>query len=76
MSVDPDLLFVLGVVLAVLSLPVLLASWTHGDPLRRGGFLFITAAGLILAASLMRPGEYTVAKAHHLIGSAVSSVLN
>ncbi len=75
MGVDPNLLFLLGVVFTVLSLPVLLAAWTHGESPRRGALMVLLAAGLITSAVVMRPGAYTIATAPQVLGEVVRGAI-
>jgi formate-dependent nitrite reductase membrane component NrfD len=55
---DTDLVLTLGIVLLVLTLPSLLASWVEGRAPRVGAIMLISALAMIVAAVLYRPGGY------------------
>jgi formate-dependent nitrite reductase membrane component NrfD len=55
---DTDLVLTLGIVLLVLTLPSLLASWVEGRAPRVGAIMLIAALAMIVAAVLYRPGGY------------------
>jgi hypothetical protein len=56
---DPDLLFVVGIALLVLSFPLLVGAFAEGSPPRGGALLILIAAGLISVAVWQRPGTYS-----------------
>ena len=55
---DTDLFLTIGIVLAILTLPVLLSAWVEGRVPRLGAILAVAAGGLILAAVTQRGGGY------------------
>lgn len=55
---DTDLALTIGIVLLVLSIPSLLAAWVEGRAPRIGALMVVTAAALIVAALMIRPGGY------------------
>jgi len=57
---DPDLLLVIGIVLAVLAVPAILSAFTDGRPPRAAAILIMVAAGLIGLAVVNRPMTYTL----------------
>jgi len=57
---DTDLVLTIGVVLAALSVPSLLAAWTESRAPRIGAVMVIAAFAMIVAATLRRPGGYGV----------------
>lgn len=68
---DPDLFLTIGVVLAVLTLPSLLAAWTDGRAPRMGAIMLIAAAGLIITAVTQKPGGYSFGNLPHVMMGVV-----
>lgn len=58
MDTDTDLLLTVGIVLMVLSVPVLLSAWAESRSPRLGTILIVLALGLITTALLVKPGGY------------------
>ena len=58
MSTTNDLLFVLGILAAVLSIPSLLNAWTEGNTPRFGALMALTGVVLIGIAMNRHPGGY------------------
>lgn len=56
---DTDLVLTLGIVIAVLSVPSLLAAWVESRAPRVGAIMLIASIGMILGAVTTRPGGYT-----------------
>lgn len=59
---NSDLMLVVGLVVAALSLPALLNAWSEGRAPRAGAIMVMIAIGLIVAAIQTKPGGYTVAE--------------
>ena len=59
---NSDLMLVMGLVVAALSLPALLNAWSEGRAPRAGAIMVMIAIGLIVAAIQTKPGGYTVAE--------------
>jgi hypothetical protein len=57
---DTDLVLTLGIVLLILTLPSLLASWVEGRAPRVGAIMLVTSLGMIVAAVLYKPGGYAI----------------
>ena len=57
---NPDLPFVIGIVLAVLALPALFSALADGRRPRRAAIMAGSACVLVVWAILSRPGGYTV----------------
>jgi formate-dependent nitrite reductase membrane component NrfD len=55
---DTDLVLTLGIVLLVLTLPSLLASWVEGRVPRFGAVMLVASLAMIVAAVLYKPGGY------------------
>ena len=60
MNLDPDLIFVIGVIVGLLAFPALLNSYTHGRTPTLTLLLAVVAAGMIVYAMSQKPsGAYT-----------------
>lgn len=55
---DSDLFLTIGIILAILTLPVLLSAWVEGRVPRLGAILIIAAGGLIVTAMTQHSGGY------------------
>ncbi|GAB4299520.1 MAG: hypothetical protein Kow0058_15290 [Roseovarius sp.] len=53
-----DLILVIGIVLAALSVPAVLSALSDGRPPRAGAISILVAGGLIVWAVQSRPGGY------------------
>lgn len=59
---DPDLSLVIGLVLAVLTVPSLMSAYVEGRVPRAGAVFALIAGGLIVYALSTRPGGYALAE--------------
>lgn len=60
MNTDPDVFFVIGVVIGLLAFPALLNSFTHGRAPLKTMLLAVVAAGMLTFAVSQKPvGTYT-----------------
>lgn len=57
---DPDLALIIGLVLAVFSVPAILSAFSEGRAPRVAAFTVIVAGLLIIWAISSRPGGYSV----------------
>lgn len=57
---DPDLLLVIGIVIAVLTVPSLLSALSDRRPPRTGIIMILAAGALIVTALSNRPGSYRI----------------
>jgi formate-dependent nitrite reductase membrane component NrfD len=57
---DTDLVLTLGIVILVLTLPSLLASWVEGRAPRVGAIMLVTSLAMIVSAVLSKPGGYAI----------------
>lgn len=73
---DTDLFLTIGVILAVLTLPSLLAAWTDGRAPRMGAIMLMVAAALIIAAVTQRPGGYAFADVPHVMLGVLARIVN
>jgi formate-dependent nitrite reductase membrane component NrfD len=55
---DTDLVLTLGIVLLVVTLPSLLASWVEGRFPRVGAVMLVASLSMIVTAVLYKPGGY------------------
>ncbi|MCB5409638.1 hypothetical protein [Pseudogemmobacter faecipullorum] len=59
---DSDLFLTIGIILAILTLPVLLSAWVEGRVPRLGAILIIAAGGLFVTAMTQHSGGYKLQK--------------
>ena len=57
---DPDLFLVIGIVIAVLTIPSLLSAYIEGRTPRAGAVLILISGTLIVLALSQHPGGYTL----------------
>ena len=57
---DSDLSFVIGLVVLVLSFPVLVGAYSEGRPPRAAAIMIMIGGGLVALAVWQRPGAYTL----------------
>jgi len=76
MGVDSDLFFVLGVVIAALSLPSILGAISEGRAPRAAAILVMIGGGLILLAVYQRPGLYSLQSTPEAFVRVVARYLN
>lgn len=65
-AMDYDLLLVVGLTIAVLTIPSLLSAWFDDRPPRTGAILILAAIGLVVIALTQSPKTYTVSGLPHL----------
>lgn len=56
---DPDLIFIIGIVLGVFSIPAILSALSDGHAPRMAAVTIIVAGGMILYAIQNSPGGYS-----------------
>lgn len=57
---DTDLLFIIGLVVLVLSFPVIVGAYAEGRPPRTAAIMILIGGGLIAIAAWQRPGTYSI----------------
>ncbi len=57
---SPDLILIIGILLAVLSVPAMLSSFSDGRPPRVAAFSAVVAGVMIVWAARSQPGGYTL----------------
>jgi hypothetical protein len=73
---DTDLILTIGIVLAVLSVPSLLAAWAESRVPRLGSIMIVAALGMILVALQVRPGGYAFTDVPGVMIGVVSRLFN
>lgn len=73
---DTDLFLTIGVVLAILTIPSLLAAWAESRAPRLGAVILIAASVLIVTALTQKPGGYAFADVPGVMVSVVGRYLN
>lgn len=73
---DPDLLFVLGCVLGVLTVPALVSAISDGRAPRAPSLLVVMAGGMIAFAVAERPGAYSFETLPDVFAKVISRALN
>jgi hypothetical protein len=56
---DPDLLFVIGIITLLFSIPSILGAFTDGRPPRAAAIMIMIGGGLLGLAIYQRPGFYS-----------------
>lgn len=73
---DPDLIFVIGLIVAFLAFPALLSAYSSSRPPRSAAIMIMIASGLIVVAVLQKPSGYSVASAPDVFSKVVNRYLN
>ncbi len=60
MDLDTDLIFVIGVVVATLTIPAIFSALADGRAPRSAAIMVLIAGGLIALAVMQRPGGYSI----------------
>lgn len=60
MAIDPDIILVAGLILAVLSVPSILSAYADNFSPRTGTVILVIAGGLIVYAMQSHPEGYTL----------------
>jgi len=74
-GVDPDLIFTIGLVLAVLSVPSILSAYSEDRPPRGAAIVILIAGGLIFLGINQKPGGYEIAEIPEVFASVVNRYL-
>ena len=73
---DPDLLLVVGIVIAVLTVPSLMSAYIDGRTPRAGAVLVLIAGTLIVLALNGQPGGYAIREIPDAFYRVASRFLN
>lgn len=75
-TLDPDLIFVIGLVVGVLAVPALLSAYSEGRSPRAAAIMIMICAGLIAVAVLQKPaGSYSFGKIPQIFTEVVGDIL-
>jgi len=73
---DPDIFFVLGIVLSVLSIPAIVSAFSESRAPRVGAIVVLTGVLMIAYAVISRPGAYTFETMPDVFMRVAGMVLN
>lgn len=73
---DTDLLLVIGIILAGLSVPSLLAAFSESRPPRAGAIMVLIGGILIVVALSQAPRGYTFAEIPHVFLKVIDRFVN
>lgn len=73
---DYDLLLVVGLVLAILTIPSMLSAWIEDRAPRTASILVLAAVGLVVTAVTQNPRPYTVERIPHVFIEVIGRYLN
>lgn len=73
---DPDLSLVIGLVLAVLTVPSLLSALIEGRPPRAGILFALIAGGMVVYALNSHPSGYQIAEIPEVFIRVIGRLLN
>lgn len=76
MNVDPDTIFVIGMVIGILAIPALIGAFSESRTPRTAAILVMISAGLIAVAVLQKPGGYKVSEAPDVFFRVVAKIVN
>ena len=72
---DPDLIFIIGVVLGVFSVPSIMSAIADGRAPRMAALIIILSGAMILWAVTEKPGGYSFTEIPHLFVTVVGRYL-
>jgi hypothetical protein len=72
---EPDVMLIAGLGLAVLSLPALISAWVDKRPPRVGAVVLLTGLGLVAWAVTTRPGGYVLSEIPLLVYEMIARLL-
>jgi hypothetical protein len=73
---DPDLFLVIGLALAVLTIPSLLAAYSESRAPRAAAIVVLVAGVLIVIALTNKPGGYTIGEIPDVIFRVIGRYVN
>ncbi len=77
MDLDPDLIFVIGIVVGLLAIPSLLGAFSESRTPRAAAIMVMIAAGLVAIAVLQKPpGSYSIGDAPKIFFEVVGDLVN
>ncbi|WP_252947418.1 hypothetical protein [Oceanicola sp. 502str15] len=76
MNIDPDVIFVIGMVVGLLAIPALIGAFSESRPPRAAAIMVLISAGLVSVAVLQKPGGYSVSGAPEVFMKVVGDIVN
>lgn len=73
---DPDVIFVLGCLIAVLSVPAIISAFADGRTPRAPAIIVLLGGAMMSYAIAERPGAYSFETVPDVFASVVSRVIN
>ncbi len=71
-----DVLFVIGLVVAGMSLPAMISAFSKSEPPRVAAVAAVIGGALVVAAITMHPGGYRAQDIPAVVGRVLSQVFN
>jgi hypothetical protein len=75
-NIDPDLVFVVGIIVGVAAFPALLNSFTHGRAPKLTALLFLASFTMITYSVVQRPSGYAVAELPGVFKRVLTQTVN
>jgi len=73
---DPDLIFVIGLVVGLLAFPALLSAFSEGRPPRTAAIMVMIAAGLVVTALIQKPSGYSFGQTPQIFMDVIGRYVN
>lgn len=73
---NSDIMLVVGIILAVMSLPALFGAISEGEAPRAGAIVAMIATGLITFAILSKPSGYAIAEIPEVFLRVIGRLIN
>ncbi|MEM6729266.1 MAG: hypothetical protein AAF618_12260 [Pseudomonadota bacterium] len=70
--IDPDLMFVLGIVLTILCAPSLFSAWIDGRRPRASAITILIAIGMVGYASYVKPSGYPFGEIPNVVAEVLA----
>ena len=72
---DPDLIYIIGLVVGFLAFPALLSAFSESRPPRTAAIMVMIAAGLVVTALIQKPSGYSFGQTPQIFMDVVSRYL-
>jgi hypothetical protein len=73
---DPDLYFVIGIIIAAFAIPAILSAFSEGRAPRAAAILIMIGGGLVALAVYSNPGGYSVTEIPDVFVRVVGGYIN
>ena len=73
---DPDLYFVLGIIIGAFSIPAILSAYTEGRTPRAAAILVMIGGGLVALAIYSSPQGYTIEEVPDVFVRVIGKYIN